>query len=186
MDDTHVSSAAIGGAAAFAVLSWLLAARKPVMRSSSEAEFILRYGLAWRAVVWVLLVLPPAGLLALGLFAGVPKDQIHIPFLMAGGFLALSVPLSIEVFGISHRVGPDGIERGSPWRRARASLAWKDLRTVRWNEGAKWFVLEAADGTRMRVSPYLDGLAPFRHFLLTAAPAAAIDEPTRRQIERIA
>ena len=179
----QLMTSGIVGAAVAAVLSWLLATRQPVL-PARDGKFPLRYGAAWRVLTWVLLVLPPVGLLALALLAPAPPEQMWLPFVMAGGFLGLTAPIAIEVFGVSHQVSDTGIERGSPWARRPVSILWQDVRTVQWSASMQWFVVESVHGDRIRISHYLSGLQPFRERVLSRAPATAFDTSTRAELER--
>ncbi len=165
------------------ILGRLLTMRQPVL-PSRDGKFTLCYGPVWRGLTWVLVVVPPAGLLALAVLSPPPPEQAWIPYVMAIGFMAFTVPIEIEVFGVSHQVSDEGIERGSPWTRRPVSIPWRDVRAVRWSASMQWFVVESAKGDRIRVSHYLSGLRPFRERVLARVPPTALDASTRAELER--
>jgi hypothetical protein len=167
-------------AVTIAVLAWLLASRQLVAEREGERS-VLAYGRAWRIVTGVLLGFPPAGIVTLFVaFPPKPEDRA-IPWMMVAGFLALSIPLSIEIFRVAHRIDETGIERVSPWRR-RAFVRWAEVRSLRWSQSSKWFVMEGKDGERVRVSSYLSGLGTFAKLSLAHVPREAIDPETSKQL----
>jgi len=57
---------------------------------------------------------------------------------------------------------------------------------VRYNEGAKWFVLDVHSGARIRISAMLLGLPEFAAAVLTHVPRNAIDEASYRVLDQTA
>jgi hypothetical protein len=174
-----------GGTAAMLTISFLLATRRGEAERAGDAH-VIRYGPAWRALTLILAPTP----IGVGVFAFVvpPKpDEVWIPWVMAGGFLALIAPLVIEVFGVGHRLTDEGIERVTPWSK-RVFVRWQDVTSVRLNPVMSWFVVTGREGARVRLSFYLSGIGTFTRMVLenVAPEAYAGNTLTRRQLEMLA
>jgi hypothetical protein len=175
----------VGGTAAVLTISFLLATRRGEAQRAGDAH-VVRYGWAWRALTLVLAP-TPLGVGVLALVVPPKPDEAWIPWALAGGFLALIVPLVVEVFGVGHRLTDDGIERVTPWSR-RVFVKWADVTSVRFNAVASWFVVTGREGERVRLSFYLSGVGTFARLVLekVAPEAYAGHAITRGQLERLA
>lgn len=97
----------------------------------------------------------------------------------------MSAPMIIDYFMARHRVSDDGLA----YRKllgTRGFLRWSDLRKVRYGSTMKWFRLETADGSVVRISAMLMGLPEFAQALLKSAPVEAIDAHTLQVLEATA
>ncbi len=90
----------------------------------------------------------------------------------------VSVSIISDYFFARHRVSEKGIEYGRMFGQ-RGSLRWSEVQRVRFAPVAKWFVLEAASGTKVRVSAMLFGLPEFARLVLLHVPKEAIESDTR-------
>jgi hypothetical protein len=92
-------------------------------------------------------------------------------------FGLMSVPMIADYFFARHRVSELGIEYGRMFGK-RGTLAWSDVRRVRFAATMKWFVLEQQAGSPVRVSAMLMGLPEFAQLLLRHVPTERIDAET--------
>jgi hypothetical protein len=110
------------------------------------------------------------------------SGTISLTFL---GFAALGVPIIAEYFRVRHRLDPGGL-RYSPLISRSGFLPWSSVARVRYSNLGKWFRLEAADGTVVRVSIMLTGLPEFARTVLREVTESRIDDGTRSVLERTA
>ena len=93
-------------------------------------------------------------------------------------FLTLAVLIlgagTVELFGVSHRLVPGGIERVAPMRK-RLVIHWPDVVAIEWSPVLRWYEVTAGDGERVRVYQQLTGIPAFARAVLEGVPAAVID-----------
>ncbi len=86
------------------------------------------------------------------------------------------VRLRVDMSGVSTRTLSGG------WR----TLAWSQVREVRYSTMLSYFRLRAADGTTARVPVTALGLPAFARLALRFVPDAALDGLTRKQLDETA
>jgi hypothetical protein len=121
-----------------------------------ERGFVLHYSGMWKGLV-KLLFLFPATIAVICLFNPPTPQEWWIPYAIIGGFLAIHVPLTLEVLRRQVRVEAEGLHSSSPWGAPRF-MAWKDVAEVSWKAAAGEVELRSTRGERLRVSLWLSGL----------------------------
>ena len=101
------------------------------------------------------------------------------------GFALLGVPLVLDYRNARHTLVADGMQYGR-MLGGTGELRWRDVRRLRYSQSAKWFRLDLADGSVVRVSAMLMGLPGFAQAALGQVQASAIDVPTRAVLEATA
>lgn len=92
-------------------------------------------------------------------------------------FGLLGVALIADYIFTRYRVSEEGMEYGGMFGQ-RGVLQWSEVRSVRYAPFMRWFVLQSASGTKVRMSAMLVGLPEFARLALRHVPKAAIDEAT--------
>jgi len=148
---------------------YLMSTSKGRARRGTAGEIVMEYGKAWKAVpivagvVWTILLV----LLTLDS----PPKTGDLPAI--AGILAIIVvtllPTTMELYGVSHRITSNGIQKHTPWSRD-LTLRWNEVRSVSYNIGMNWYVVEGAAGS-VRISRYIDGLNDFAEAIRTNLPA---------------
>lgn len=103
-----------------------------------------------------------------------------ITFVFFGG---MSLPMVADYFFARHKVSEFGIDYGRMLGQ-RGSLAWSDVKNVRYAPVMKWFVLEQYNGRPVRVSAMLMGLPEFATQLLAHVPEERIELQTRDVLQQ--
>ena len=109
---------------------------------------------------------------------GPAVSLVFLAFASMGGWMLVDYRVG------RHELLPDGLRYGSI--RGGGTLRWRELRSVTWSPGMKWFRLETREGRVVRVSAMLTGLPAFAEAVLAQAEPAAIDATTREVLERTA
>ena len=109
---------------------------------------------------------------------GPAVSLVFLAFASMGGWMLVDYRVG------RHELFPDGLRYGSI--RGGGTLRWRELRSVRWSPGMKWFRLETREGRVVRVSAMLTGLPAFAEAVLAQAEPAAIDATTREVLEHTA
>lgn len=132
---------------------------------------VLTYGPAWR---WLSrgLWLAPVGFAVLALFIPAKPGEWWIPLALVGGFVALLVPLTLEVERRRIELGEDAIVSRSPWR-GPVRMSWAEIGAVAWRAVANELELRSRAGGRLRVSVWLSGTGTLADELERLAPGAA-------------
>lgn len=105
---------------------------------------------------------------------------IWIAFALLGPVLSLAYAVE------RHALSASGIASRT-WIGLKKSIAWQDLRSVRYLEYPRsCFRLEAGSGTAIKLSVSLVGLDLLARLLLNHAPAAAIDPTTLKVLQATA
>lgn len=150
------------------VLRWLL-------RSGSVPEGRLAYTSRWKLFTLFLGLVPPA-LVAIGVAAQTRPLRPDEYWAVAGlltMFPAIAAPLALETLRVCHRFDERGIDFVSPWS-AHRHLDWASVTAVRWRASLKWLDLQGPEGTKVHLSPMLEGLAPFASLALKHLPAEVL------------
>jgi hypothetical protein len=104
-------------------------------------------------------------------------------------FLAFAVflggPLLLEYYRVWHRLEPGGM-RSQPLLKDACSVKWKDVTRVSYSQGSKWFIVETANGTKVRRSVMLVGLPAFARTVLHEVPRDRIEAQAVPVLERTA
>lgn len=105
-----------------------------------------------------------------------PTSTVWTTILFVAFGLA-SVPMIADYFFARHRVSDSGIEYGRMMGQ-RGHLRWSEVQRVSYAPAMKWFVLEDALGTKVRISAMLLGLPEFARFVLLHVPIEAMEPDT--------
>ncbi len=133
------------------VISWMVARAQ---RSGVQGE--LRYG-AFLKVLGGITALAGAGLLYLLLFVDLRNNFTPVALIFV--FLALTtIYLFLEDALTRGSYDKKGITFRTPWSGTKRG-EWSQLRKLGFNGGTGWYVLQFADGTKMRVPRMLLGHA---------------------------
>lgn len=93
--------------------------------------------------------------------------------LVLGALAALAVGAALEFWRVNHSYDDKGIEYRSPWSRHR-SVAWSDIKELKWRSAMKWLDLVPAEGRApIHLSPMLAGLEGLAAIALEKVPEAA-------------
>jgi hypothetical protein len=154
-----------------AVLKGLLSGRSA--RGEARAgKVVLRYGPTFRRACVGLLVVPIVGIAALAVaFPPSTPTDVKAVLGMFALFTVLGVPLVVEALGVEITLDARGIARRSPWSRD-VFVPWEQVRRVVWSESARWWVVEAEGGARVRLHEFLSGLDDFKALVIKHAPDA--------------
>ncbi|HEV1994542.1 MAG TPA: PH domain-containing protein [Candidatus Acidoferrum sp.] len=155
--------------AVMVVLSFLLKNRRErARREGGSGVLVLEYGRAVKsvpilvAVAWTILI--PIVL------HDDPIRRENLPaFLLL--VVLITVPLvvvTIEAFGVAHRIREDGIEKRSPWSSHRM-IKWEDIREISFSGAMQWFVVSNPHG-KLRLHLYLNGLKDFADAVRAKVP----------------
>lgn len=146
---------------------------------------VMQFGTPTRLVTVLLLAAAVVGFLVLTL--RVRAGDAQVPRVLLGGVILALVAATVDVFGVAHRLRPDGIERVTPWSR-RAVIRWAEVTSIEWVERARWLELRARSGERLRVPERLTGMAPFARAVLDGVPPEVLDAKTglRARLELLA
>jgi len=74
---------------------------------------------------------------------------------------------AIELF-VSHRVGPDGIERRSPWTGS-IFARWSEVELITFSGRGEWYKVRTVRGV-IRASVHLDGIGEFERLARRHVP----------------
>lgn len=154
-------------------------------RLGPTGAVVMQFGAAARAVTLLLLAVAVVGFVLLT--TRLRGNETNVPrLLLAAVVLALGAA-TVDVFGVAHRLRPDGIERVTPWSR-RAVIRWSEVTSIEWVERARWFEVRARGGERVRVPEQLGGMASFARSILEGVPAAVLDARAglRQRLELLA
>lgn len=100
-------------------------------------------------------------------------------------FAALGLPVVSEYYFARHEVLADGMAYGGIFGK-RGRFTWSQVTRMRYNAGAKWFVLDLHSGTRVRISAVLLGLPEFAAAVLAHVPRSVIDDATHGLLQETA
>jgi hypothetical protein len=133
-------------------------ARPRAVAERDRGAAVLAYPRAWRVGATAQLALPVVLALVVWLRRDTLAPAMVTAELALAAFLFLVLwVLRIELAGVRHELRPDGLVRGSPWRR-RVTISWNDVARVSWSATGQWLVVEARDGRQARISPLLSGM----------------------------
>lgn len=88
-----------------------------------------------------------------------PRDTVFV-LLTYVMFAGLTGSLVWECLRFRMVVGPDGLNRRSPWRRRRF-IRWDEVADVSFSGPLGWFEVRATDGSAVRMSVLVGGLEAF-------------------------
>jgi hypothetical protein len=97
-------------------------------------------------------------------------------------FLALAllgVPLIIDYYRARHTLTATGLDYGTMFK-GRHSLRWADVTSVRYSQGAKWFLIESPGKPAARISAMLLGLEKLSAEVLKHVPHQRIEPQALR------
>jgi hypothetical protein len=110
-----------------------------------------------------------------------PREDIWVPWFFA--FMTATPGLLVlDYYRGRHELIDGGMRYGKLFGRGGA-LRWQDVRTVAYSTSMKWFRLECADGTVVRVSVWLTSLPAFATAVLRGVSPGTIDVKTRAVLE---
>jgi hypothetical protein len=114
-----------------------------------------------------------------GFFPGRQKPPIAVPLLFAG-FAICGAGVLVDGLRTRHEWSPDGVEYRSFIHSGH--YTWNEIRRVGHSMGMKWFVVDLADGRRVRMSFLLAGLPSWAREVLRQLPER-VDQDTRELLE---
>lgn len=153
MDFADPIPGAIVGALVAAVLTFLVrAARNEVAPGD---QIVLRYGTAFRVLMWVLWGFPVV-VLVIAVISPPKPDEWWIPPALVGGFSVVAGPLSLEVWKRRVELSPTHVCMQSPWGPP-VSIAWSQITEIRVREGAGDVEVRDPCRKRIRISLFLSG-----------------------------
>jgi hypothetical protein len=133
----------------------------PPRTDSDSGELILEYGGGAKALAIVLGAFPlPIVLGAVLTDFSTFEAEARAWLVVVGLFFLFSLPFTIELFGVSHRLTNEGIRKGSPWSR-KFFVRWEEFSSVKYSGVYEGYVVRTGKGT-IRLSSYLRGIAEFR------------------------
>ena len=136
------------------VLSLLTGSRQAEAPRSGQG-FVMGYSTMWKRLTQLLFIAPVG--IAIACVISPPKpEEWWLPYAIVGGFLAMLVPLAVEVFRHTVRVDDTGVHNFSAFG-APVFLAWKDIADVGFTMSSE-VELRSRQGQRIRISLFLSGL----------------------------
>lgn len=143
-----------------------------------DGRMVLVYSPVWKGLVRILWAFP-AVIAAVSIFSPPDPGERWIPFAIIFGFAALALPLTLEVMRRRIELTDSGISRISPWS-APLTIAWRDVRTVKWLGLSSEIELRSARA-KVKVSLWLSGMESFAEALdEQLAHLPAVPEVTRK------
>jgi hypothetical protein len=137
------------------VLWWLMASRRRDARVESGSA-IVEYGRAMKGLTIVFLLFPVA--IAVVAIVSPPKyEERWIPLELILGFLAIAVPLALEVFRRRLRLEEDVLISESPWTGV-IRVPWSEITAVSYQQSMSWYVIDSRGSRRVRVASFMSGL----------------------------
>lgn len=148
------------------------AGRRPVP-VAPDGSFTLRHGMGITALGAVCLA-AMVGTFVLSILHP-PKDSGEL-YMLAGVVLFFGAGggwLLLE--GLRARVTADttGVVASSPWRAAPRALAWRDVAQARVSRQQGYLTLTGRDGTKVKVSTYMQGFSTLLDLARHQLPAEA-------------
>jgi hypothetical protein len=137
------------------VLWWLMASRRGDARVESGTA-IVDYGRPMKGLTIVFLLFPLA--IAVLSIVSPPKYQERwIPLQLILGFLAIALPLALEVFRRRLRLEEDVLVSESPWT-GMIRVPWSEITSVSYQQSMSWYVIDSRGSRRVRVASFMSGL----------------------------
>ena len=143
------------GAVAAALLLWLGSSRHGRARVE-HGSAIVEYGGAWRGVTIVFFLFPVA-IAVLAMVSPPKPEERWFPLQIICGFLAIIVPLALEVFRRRLRIDQDALVSESPWTGS-VRIPWDEVTAVSYQPAMCWYVIDSRGQGRMRVGMFMSGL----------------------------
>ena len=138
------------------VLWWLMASRRGDARVVSGSA-IIEYGRPMKGLAIVFLLFPVA--IAILTIVSPPKyEDRWIPLQLILGFLALALPVALEVFRRRLRLEEDALVSESPWTGV-IRVPWSETTAVTFKQSMSWYVIDSRGNRRVRVAALMSGLA---------------------------
>lgn len=158
----------LGLAALEVILNIVLAAvatigtKGPPRSDSQSGELVLEYGGGAKALALTLGAFPlPIVLGAVLTDYNTFRAEAGTWLVIVAFFLLFSLPFTIELFGVSHRLTEHGIRKCSPWSK-KFFAGWEELSSVKYSGVYEGYVVRTPKGT-IRLSSYLRGIGEFRN-----------------------
>ncbi len=133
----------------------LMASRRGHARVEDRSAMV-EYGWAMRGLSIVFLLFPVA-IAVLALVSPPKAEDRWIPLYIILGFLALAVPVAIEVFRRRLRIEEDALVSVSPWT-GQVRIPWGEVTAVSYQQSMSWYVIESRGRQRVRVAALMSGL----------------------------
>jgi hypothetical protein len=137
-----------------AVFAWLRRSTPRVARRAGVGH-VLDYGPIWKGLARIA-VLFPIVIAVVALYSPPRPDEMWIPGAIIAGFLALLIPLALEVFQRQIELTDQAIAQKSAWSKP-VKIAWKDVRDVSWKISSE-VVITPTKGRTVRVNAWLSGM----------------------------
>ena len=148
-----------GLAALFAELFSWLHRRAPRVARREGVAHVLDYNPALKIITRVFWLFP-IGLGLAAILSPPGADERWYPAYIGGGFFALLIPLSLEIFQRRIELTDQAISQFSPWSKP-IKIAWKDVRDVAWKWASNEVVIQPKGGRTIRVNAWLSGMETF-------------------------
>jgi hypothetical protein len=119
---------------------------------------------------------------------------LSVAFIEKGGwgfaifFLAFSLlgaPIIVDYYLARHELTGDGLNYGTMFK-GRHSLKWADVTSIRYSQGAKWFLVFAPGKPVARISAMLLGLPAFAKEVLNKVPGSRIETQAQQVLRETA
>jgi hypothetical protein len=138
------------------------ARRAPQIDPETQTD-ILRYGWAIKSLALISLWGPIAGAVVLTQ-GGNNNREIWVFSICTALLTAMSASALPDAFRTRVVLLREGIMTYTPWRGV-ISMAWTDVREVKFSGGFRWFVVCGQNRRRIRVSIYLVGIPAFEEMV---------------------
>lgn len=138
------------------IMAWAAKRGRPAP-GADENSVVFRYNIILRVFAFLAAFGIPAGITALVIAFPPKREEIGYVIGVYALFAGLSLPLYWETSRYYVLISPEGIERRSAWLGFRF-IAWDDLTSVTYSQINAWFVFQAENGEKIRISALISGL----------------------------
>lgn len=161
---------------------WLRRSRRPAQRVLTTVTLRYPWTVLCSGLVYCALFLP----FSIGII-WVAIERPLVAFLAVVPVVALvgSVYIVFDAILAEHQLSESGINYRTPFRRL-ALVRWSDLRSARWSERMKWFVLIDRYGNKLRFSPVLNGFESLAAEIERRCPHLEMSQATRDVLQESA
>lgn len=145
-----------------AIFTWFRTRAPRVARRVGVGQ-VLDYSPLWKRIT-MLCWLFPIVIAGVALYSPPSSDERWIPAAIVGGFFALLIPLTMEIFQRQIELTDQAIAQKSAWSKP-VKIAWKDVRDIAWKNVSNEVVIQPKSGRTIRVNAWLSGMETFADVL---------------------